>query len=84
MRIMAKACTCLKTGREPVAFEEPPPGLPGDISKTMDEIRLWLDRRKIEAMLFKSDDPGFEIGFHIEDEAELFRQEFDGLALPIR
>ena len=54
------------------------------ITETMNNIRMWLDHRKIETASFKPTGPagnaGLEIGFNTEDEAELFRQEFGGVA----
>ena len=47
----------------------------------MNEIRTWLDHRKIQPASFNSvfnarRDVGFEIGFNSEDEALLFEREF--------
>jgi hypothetical protein len=44
----------------------------------MNEIRAWLDHRKIEPTSFAKADTGvgFEIGFRSEDDAELFQREF--------
>jgi hypothetical protein len=44
----------------------------------MNDIRSWLDYRKIEPALFASDRSGvgFEIAFNSEDEARLFEREF--------
>ena len=48
---------------------------------TMDNIRSWLDHRKIQPALFNSvfnalSGVGFEIAFNSEDEACLFEQAF--------
>ena len=43
---------------------------------TMNEIRTWLDHRRIQPALFKPAGVGFEIDFNTEDEAHLFEQEF--------
>jgi len=53
----------------------------GSFGETMNDIRSWLDHRKIQPALFKpvaSDRSGvgFEIGFNSEDEARLFEREF--------
>jgi hypothetical protein len=47
----------------------------------METIRLWLDSQKIQTANFKivpaaNGNRRFEIGFRLEDEAELFRQQF--------
>ena len=47
----------------------------------MNDIRAWLDHRKIEPTSFKpvakaDRGVGFEIGFNTEDEAELFERNF--------
>lgn len=49
--------------------------------ETMNEIRSWLDSRKIQPAAFKADTtvPGavaFEIRFSSEDEARLFQRAF--------
>ena len=48
--------------------------------KTMNEMRSWLDSKKIEPMYFKPvtrhNGIGFEISFRNSDEAELFEREF--------
>ena len=51
------------------------------LAEVMNEIRLWLDKRKIEPIEFKTlpADGGnitFDIRFHTQDEAYLFEQEF--------
>jgi hypothetical protein len=48
---------------------------------TMNEIRTWLDHRRIDAVSFKpvakaDRGVGFEIAFNTEDEAFLFEREF--------
>jgi hypothetical protein len=48
---------------------------------TMNEIRTWLDHRNIQPVSFKpvataDTGVGFEISFHNEDEAHLFKHEF--------
>jgi hypothetical protein len=49
-------------------------------SKTMNEMRSWLDSKKIEPTYFKPvtrhNGIGFEISFRNADEAELFEREF--------
>jgi hypothetical protein len=47
----------------------------------MNDIRAWLDHRKIEPVSFKpvaqaDTGVGFEIAFNSEDEAGLFEREF--------
>ena len=47
----------------------------------MNDIRAWLDHRKIEPASFKpvakaDTGVGFEVGFNNEDEANLFQHEF--------
>jgi hypothetical protein len=57
--------------------------------ETMNAIRLWLDSQKIQTTNFKIVPAAngyrrFEIAFRLEDEAELFRQQFasnDGYGL---
>ena len=49
--------------------------------ETMNNMRSWLDHRKIQPALFNSvfnalSGVGFEIGFNSEDEAELFERQF--------
>jgi hypothetical protein len=51
------------------------------LSDTMNQVRTWLDHRKIGRVSFKpvakaDTGIGFEIRFNTEDEAELFEQEF--------
>ena len=53
------------------------------IEKTLDgsmmnEIRAWLDHRKVQPVLFTAaaNSNGFEITFDKADEAALFEQEF--------
>jgi hypothetical protein len=53
----------------------------GSFGETMNDIRSWLDHRKIQPALFKpvaSDRSGvgFEIAFNSEDEGRLFEREF--------
>ena len=53
----------------------------GTFGGTMNDIRSWLDHRKIQPALFKpvaSDRSGvgFEIGFNSEEEAHRFEREF--------
>jgi hypothetical protein len=48
---------------------------------TMNEISTWLDHRRIDAVSFKpvakaDSGVGFEIAFNTEDEAYLFKREF--------
>jgi hypothetical protein len=52
---------------------------------TMNEIRTWLDHRKIQPVSFlpiaKADTAvEFELRFNTEDEAELFEREFQSEA----
>lgn len=47
----------------------------------MNDIRSWLDHRKIEPVSFKpvakaDTGVGFEVGFNSEEEADLFEHEF--------
>ena len=54
----------------------------GSFGETMNNMRSWLDRRKIQPALFNSvfnalRGVGIEIGFDSEDEAELFERQFD-------
>jgi hypothetical protein len=47
----------------------------------MNDIRAWLDHRKIEPVSFKpvaqaETGVGFEIAFNSQDEAKVFQQEF--------
>jgi hypothetical protein len=44
----------------------------------MNEIRAWLDHRKIQPVLFRAADHGvgFELTFNNDDEAALFELEF--------
>ena len=53
----------------------------GSFGETMNEIRAWLDHRKIEPPLFKAADRGrgFEIAFHSEDQARQFERDFAAL-----
>jgi hypothetical protein len=48
--------------------------------KTMNEIRSWLDSKKIEPTYFtpvtRHNGIGFEISFRNSDEAKLFEREF--------
>ena len=48
--------------------------------KTMNEVRFWLDSKKIEPAYFKpvtrEGGTGFEISFRSPTEAELFQREF--------
>ena len=57
-------------------------------NEIMSKICLWLDHKEIEPASFRptmlEGTASVEVGFRNEDEAELFRQEFDGLALPVR
>jgi hypothetical protein len=57
---------------------EQPNGRP--LGQTMNEIRSWLDSKKIEPASFTPIVAGggvlFEIGFRSHHEAELFQQEF--------
>ena len=51
------------------------------LRETMNNMRSWLDHRKIQPALFNSvfnalSGVGFEIGFNSEDEAELFERQF--------
>lgn len=49
---------------------------------TMNEIRTWLDHRKIQPALFMpvgNAGVGFSIAFNTENEARLFEREFAGL-----
>jgi hypothetical protein len=50
------------------------------LGQIMNEIRSWLDSKKIEPASFKPIVAGggilFEIGFRSQHEAELFQQEF--------
>jgi hypothetical protein len=50
------------------------------LGQTMNELRSWLDSKKIEPASFNPIVAGggilFEIGFHSHHEAELFQQEF--------
>jgi hypothetical protein len=50
------------------------------LGQTMNEIRSWLDSKKIEPASFKPIVAGggilFEIGFRSHHEAELFQQNF--------
>lgn len=53
------------------------------LSDLMNQIRTWLDARKIETSLFRIErtDQGvvvFEIGFPSPDVAATFRHDFDG------
>ena len=53
----------------------------GSFGETINEIRSWLDHRKIQPASFNSvfnalTGVGFEIGFNNEDEAHLFEREF--------
>ena len=62
-----------------VVHVEKRPG--GSFGETMNDIRSWLDRRKIQPVLFQpvaSDRSGvgFEIGFNSEEEAHRFEREF--------
>lgn len=52
----------------------------------MNDVRSWLDHRKIEPVSFKAvaeadAGGGFEIAFNSEDEANIFQREF-ALGLP--
>ena len=54
------------------------------LATTMNDVRLWLDHRRVQVILFEPISQnygitGFRIGFRTEDEAELFRQEFGGV-----
>ena len=54
---------------------------PGAFGDTMNEIRSWLDHRKIQPASFRSlpvdgGGAGLEIGFNSEDEAHLFEKAF--------
>jgi hypothetical protein len=70
-------------GSNPTIRLEMPPS--STLSDLMNQIRTWLDSRKIEPSLFKIDhsDQGkvvLEIGFPTPDIAATFRQDFaDGL-----
>ena len=50
------------------------------LGQTMNQIRSWLDSKKIEPASFKPIVAGggilFEIGFRSHHEAELFQREF--------
>ena len=50
------------------------------LGETMNKMRTWLDRQKIQPREFKTGVDGkgyaFTIAFSNEDEAELFRQQF--------
>jgi hypothetical protein len=52
----------------------------------MREFRAWFDHHQIQPTffqpIFRNSTASFEIGFKSEDEADLFRQEFGGVALP--
>jgi hypothetical protein len=53
------------------------------LGSTMIDIRLWLDREKIEPAAFKavvgSTGRGFEISFKREQEADSFKRQFPQL-----
>jgi hypothetical protein len=55
------------------------------LAETMREFRAWFDHHRIQPTLFepafRNGGIVFEIGFRNEDEAELFRQEFDGITV---
>ena len=60
----------------------------GSFGKTMNDIRTWLDHRKIQPASFKpavnpANGVGFEIAFNGEDEAYLFEREFARLIQPV-
>lgn len=65
------------TGPMTVTFERP---LGTPLGQSMNEIRSWLDDKKIEPASFKPIVAGgsliFEISFRDQHEAELFQQEF--------
>ena len=50
------------------------------LGKTMNEMRSWLDSKRIKPTCFKPvtrhNGIGFEISFRNSDEAELFEREF--------
>jgi hypothetical protein len=58
--------------------------LNGSFGDTMNDIRAWLDHRKIQPALFKPADhgAGFEIAFKSEDEARNFERQFGDLIRP--
>ena len=53
------------------------------LDKAMNEIRTWLDRERIQPVVFKmvvnGAVLGFEIGFRHEHEAALFEEHFASL-----
>ena len=55
----------------------------GPLANTLDQIRKWLDREKIEPLAFKTlvgqSGIGFEISFRTEREAERFQEQFPAL-----
>jgi len=57
---------------------ERPKGTP--LVAVMNDVRSWLDSKKIEQLGFKSvvglEGIGFEIRFRNQDEADLFEREF--------
>ncbi len=52
------------------------------IGEVTNQIRSWLDHRKIEPISFKATEDGlwFEISFQREDEAYLFEHEFHAIS----
>lgn len=44
------------------------------LGKTMNDMRTWLDRERIEPVAFKTAAGRFEIGFRREREAQRFQQ----------
>jgi hypothetical protein len=50
--------------------------LDGSFANTMNSIRAWLDRHKVEPVSFKAAPPGFEISFNSEDDARRFQRQF--------
>ena len=69
-----------------ISFVSVEPPIGSGVVSTMNEIRSWLDRRRVQPVYFLpvSQDGiiSFQIGFRTEDEAELFRQEFGGVVMP--
>ena len=60
---------------------------PGSFGEIMNDLRAWLDHRKIQPTFFKAADNaeggvGFEIAFNSEEEAFLFEREFVHLIRP--
>ena len=57
---------------------------PGDLSRQMSEMRVWLGEQRIEISTFSCHEQSFgvlvSVGFRVAQQAEAFADRFDGRA----